>query len=102
VTTKKECLGKYDYSREECYICPLRVECMLKKFQNSDEVNIWSDNQEKPNCYGSYRGRADCRSCPYRKECSRVSTDIIRGKTQKQRYVSKYKGRGKQIERDIY
>jgi hypothetical protein len=74
---------------------------MLKKFEAKDPSDDWGDGA-KPNCFGSYKGRADCSSCNYRKDCSGTSKDILRNKTQKRRYGGKYKGRGKEIVRDIY
>lgn len=93
-------MGQHDYAREDCYSCSQRVECMLKKFQDKKPCDDWGDG-DKPNCFGSYKGKADCGSCGYRKECSGISKDLLKGKIQK-RHGGKYKSRGKEIERDIY
>lgn len=88
----KECYGQHDYSRETCFKCSQRINCMAKKFEGKEPNDDWGDT-DKPNCYGSYKSRADCGSCAYREKCSGTNKDILRGKTQKRRYVSKYKGR---------
>lgn len=98
---EKECFGKHDYAREVCFDCPHKIDCMTKKFQDRKSDEVWGDS-DKPNCYGSYKGRTDCSSCPFKEECSEINKDILRRKTQKIRYVSKYKGRGKEIKRDFY
>lgn len=101
VIIKKECFGLHDYAREDCFDCSLRIDCMTKKFQDKEPDDTWGDS-EKPDCYGSYKGRLDCGSCPYNNDCSDTSKDILRGKTQKIRYDGKYKTRGKEIKRDVF
>jgi hypothetical protein len=102
MVTIKKCFGEHDYSKELCYSCPQRVDCMAKKFADAGETDFWGEVEEKPPCFGSYKGRADCGICFYRKECSGTSKAILRNKTQKRRYGGKYKARGKEIERDIF
>lgn len=97
------CFGKYNYQREECLVCPHKIECMLEKYKEANETE-WFDSAERPNCYGSYKGK-DCNHCPFSKECSRMSVDFKREflrKGKKQRISGKYKERGSWKERDYY
>jgi uncharacterized membrane protein len=75
---------------------------MIQKFNNKEPSDDEWEDGEKPNCFGSYKGKVDCSSCGFREQCSGTNKVILRGKTQKRRYGGKYKGRGKEIERDVF
>lgn len=95
-----DCLGKYDYTKEKCINCSQRIECMMKKFENSEPYDEWGEG-DKPTCFGAYKGRSDCMDCPYFSECSKTSVQLRKGK-HKIRVSGKYKSRGKEIAKEDF
>lgn len=100
VTTRKPCYGEYNAGNGECYTCPQRVECMVKKFENTEPYDEWGGG-DKPNCFGAYKGRSDCIDCPYNRECSKTAVQLRKGK-HKIRISGKYKSRGKEIAQEDF
>lgn len=91
------CFGKYDYKKEKCQTCSQRTECMIAKYKDDNfDCDLWSDFSDRPNCYGSYKGK-DCQECPYLKECTKTTVDLKRDlfrSGKKIRIQGKYKERG--------